>query len=237
MATLPNRAELRLKSTDKVIGYTLSLVRDDDDAAGRGGAVLQGPHPRRADGRTRAPARSAGGARRDGRGDGARDQEPAGRHRGDGRAAAAAGAGQAARCSRSSPTSSTKRRWPTPSSRRCSTSCARCGCSSIARRSPMRCTSAVTMADGKATRGDIAVDVQVPPTLPTIQGDRHQLTQVFANLLINAYEALDGRGAVTLSARLVDDGRRGRAPARRPRSRCRPWSSRSRTPARACRPT
>src|SRR5262245_34135527 len=29
LSTLPNRAELRLKSTDKVIGYTLSLVRDD----------------------------------------------------------------------------------------------------------------------------------------------------------------------------------------------------------------
>ena len=28
--SLPNRAELRLKSTDTVIGYTLSLVRDDD---------------------------------------------------------------------------------------------------------------------------------------------------------------------------------------------------------------
>src|SRR5262245_35706836 len=28
LKTLPNRAELRLKSTDTVIGYTLSLVRD-----------------------------------------------------------------------------------------------------------------------------------------------------------------------------------------------------------------
>ena len=30
LKALPNRAELRLKSTDTVIGYTLSLVRDDD---------------------------------------------------------------------------------------------------------------------------------------------------------------------------------------------------------------
>src|SRR5688572_10440437 len=29
MALLPNRAELRLKSTETVIGYTLSLVRND----------------------------------------------------------------------------------------------------------------------------------------------------------------------------------------------------------------
>jgi signal transduction histidine kinase len=40
--------------------------------------------------------------------------------------------------------------------------------------------------------------------LPPIQGDRHQLTQVFANLLINAYEALDSRGTITLSARLAN---------------------------------
>src|SRR5688500_12863391 len=31
MALLPNRAELRLKSTGKVIGYTLSLIRDEHD--------------------------------------------------------------------------------------------------------------------------------------------------------------------------------------------------------------
>src|SRR2546426_4732412 len=29
LSTLPNRAELRLKDTDRVIGYTLSQVRDD----------------------------------------------------------------------------------------------------------------------------------------------------------------------------------------------------------------
>ena len=94
LKSLPNRAELRLKSTDTVIGYTLSLVRDDDGDAGRRGAVLQGPHARRADRGARAPARSAGRGRRDGRGDGARDQEPARRHRGAGRAAAPQGAGQ-----------------------------------------------------------------------------------------------------------------------------------------------
>src|SRR3989338_6733334 len=33
VAALPNRAELRLKSTDTVIGYTLSLVRQEDGEA------------------------------------------------------------------------------------------------------------------------------------------------------------------------------------------------------------
>src|SRR3977135_2265157 len=40
LTTLPNRAELRLKELDRVVGYTLSLVRDD---GGNGiGAVMYG---------------------------------------------------------------------------------------------------------------------------------------------------------------------------------------------------
>ena len=69
--------------------------------------------------------------------------------------------------------------------------------------------NAVTMADGKAKRGSIRVDVDVPFALPKIQGDGHQLTQVFANLLINAYEALNGHGSVALTARLLDPGEEG----------------------------
>jgi PAS domain S-box-containing protein len=64
--------------------------------------------------------------------------------------------------------------------------------------------AAVTMADGKAKRGLIAVSVNMSPSLPCIEGDRHQLTQLFANLLINAYEALDGRGAINLGANLAE---------------------------------
>jgi PAS domain S-box-containing protein len=64
--------------------------------------------------------------------------------------------------------------------------------------------SAVTMADGKATRGKIDVTVRVGEALPAIHGDRYQLTQVFANLLINAYEAMNGNGAISLAARLLD---------------------------------
>ena len=76
-------------------------------------ALLQGLDARRAARGARAPARPAGRARRDGGGDRARGQEPARRHRGDGRAAQAAA--RRARPTRrpSSPTSSRKRRWPT----------------------------------------------------------------------------------------------------------------------------
>ena len=63
--------------------------------------------------------------------------------------------------------------------------------------------SAVTLADGKARRGDIEVAVDVPRELPMVGADQHQLTQVFTNLLINAFEALDGTGRIALTARLA----------------------------------
>src|SRR5688572_16633114 len=68
--------------------------------------------------------------------------------------------------------------------------------------------SAVQQADSKDRRGEIAVSVDVPATLPRIQADRHRLTQVFANLLVNAYEAMAGKGHVTIRATptSIDDG-------------------------------
>ena len=76
--------------------------------------------------------------------------------------------------------------------------------------------AAVQLADAQAHRGDIAIDVQVPPDLPRIQGDQFQLAQLFTNLLANAYEAMAGRGRVTITARTVrlDDGVDGRAAVR-----------------------
>jgi signal transduction histidine kinase len=58
----------------------------------------------------------------------------------------------------------------------------------------------VTMAESKSRRGAVTVDVRVPTDLPPIQGDRHQLSQVFTNLIINAFEALEGRGSIAISA-------------------------------------
>jgi len=49
----------------------------------------------------------------------------------------------------------------------------------------------------------VDVDVDVSDGLPLIQADEHQLTQVFTNLLINAYEALEGRGKIEIAARLA----------------------------------
>jgi signal transduction histidine kinase len=65
------------------------------------------------------------------------------------------------------------------------------------------------LADGKARRGQIEVRLDVPRDLPLVGADRHHLTQVFANLLINAYEALGGQGRVDLSARLAQTEEEG----------------------------
>jgi signal transduction histidine kinase len=67
---------------------------------------------------------------------------------------------------------------------------------------------AIQLADTKARRGGVQVSVDIPEGLPQIQADQHQLTQVFTNLLMNAYEAMEGKGLVTISASRVrpEDG-------------------------------
>jgi signal transduction histidine kinase len=59
---------------------------------------------------------------------------------------------------------------------------------------------ALQLADTKESQGAIVVDVDLPEGLPEIQADQHQLTQVFTNLLMNAYEAMEGKGRVRITA-------------------------------------
>jgi signal transduction histidine kinase len=59
---------------------------------------------------------------------------------------------------------------------------------------------AIQLADTKARRGRVQVSVVIPEGLPQIQADQHQLTQVFTNLLMNAYEAMGGSGHVSITA-------------------------------------
>jgi PAS domain S-box-containing protein len=80
--------------------------------------------------------------------------------------------------------------------------------------------SAVTLAETKVPRRAIGLQVRVDEGLPPIQGDHHQLCQLFTNLLINAFEALEGRGAVDVTARegLIEEelqGAGGDGPATR----------------------
>jgi signal transduction histidine kinase len=72
---------------------------------------------------------------------------------------------------------------------------------------------AINLADTKARRGAVNVDVQLAPGLPQIQGDQHQLMQLFTNLLINAYEAMGGTGRIVITGertRLADGSGDGR---------------------------
>lgn len=65
---------------------------------------------------------------------------------------------------------------------------------------------AVTMAESHAPRGAVEVRLDdVPGDLPPVQGDPHQLRQLFTNLLTNAFEALGGRGTVEVRAGLVTE--------------------------------
>ena len=58
---------------------------------------------------------------------------------------------------------------------------------------------AVAMAESHRDRGQIEVSISLPADLPGIQGDPHQLRQIFTNLLTNAFEAMNGTGQVNIS--------------------------------------
>jgi signal transduction histidine kinase len=59
---------------------------------------------------------------------------------------------------------------------------------------------AISLAEGHVRRGEVRVDVTLPGDLAAIQGDPYQLRQLFTNLITNAFEALSGKGAVSLTA-------------------------------------
>jgi signal transduction histidine kinase len=59
---------------------------------------------------------------------------------------------------------------------------------------------AISMSETQVHRGDVRVTVSLPADPAVIQGDPHQLRQLFTNLLTNAFEAMDGRGTITICA-------------------------------------
>ncbi len=59
---------------------------------------------------------------------------------------------------------------------------------------------AVLLAESKAPRGAVTVTMDVPNDLPMIEGDAQQLCQMFTNLIANAFEALEGKGTIAISA-------------------------------------
>ncbi len=59
---------------------------------------------------------------------------------------------------------------------------------------------AVTMAERKVERGGVNVTMNIQEQLPLIQADHHQLCQLFSNLVINGLEALGGKGTIAITA-------------------------------------
>jgi signal transduction histidine kinase len=59
---------------------------------------------------------------------------------------------------------------------------------------------ALTLAESKSPRGSVSVTLDVPAGLPPIECDHYQLCQVFTNLIANAFEALDGKGTIAITA-------------------------------------
>jgi signal transduction histidine kinase len=62
---------------------------------------------------------------------------------------------------------------------------------------------AISMSESQVHRGEVQVIVNLPVDSSAIQGDPHQLRQLFTNLLTNAFEAMGGRGVVRIAAMLL----------------------------------
>lgn len=62
---------------------------------------------------------------------------------------------------------------------------------------------AIALAESKDACGECEVRLSLPPDLPVIDGDHQQLCQIFANLLTNAFEALEGKGHVDFTVQML----------------------------------
>jgi signal transduction histidine kinase len=63
---------------------------------------------------------------------------------------------------------------------------------------------AITMAENHPQKGQIQISVGVPESLRPIQGDSHQLRQIFTNFLTNAFEAMNGTGTIAITAVAIE---------------------------------
>ena len=62
---------------------------------------------------------------------------------------------------------------------------------------------AVFRYEGPVAHEDVVLTMDLKDDLPRVPGDHTQLRQLFTNLVVNAFEALEGRGRLTISASFV----------------------------------
>jgi PAS domain S-box-containing protein len=67
--------------------------------------------------------------------------------------------------------------------------------------------SCVKIVERQAADGHIALAVNLPSELPSLRGDEMRLKQILLNLLSNAVKFTPADGRITVTARVLDDGR------------------------------
>ncbi len=66
----------------------------------------------------------------------------------------------------------------------------------------------ISMVRNQSRFYNIEFDVRFDKSIPEISIDANQIQQVFLNLLINAADAMEEKGKITVSSRLIEDGER-----------------------------
>ena len=198
---LPNRLELRLKDLDRVIGYTLSQVKDDGDAMSVIGAVMffkdltqveQREERERLRDRLASLGEMAAGIAHELKNPLAGIEVMAGllrRQVPDKKDAQSILADIISEAKLANAIVVEMLEFVRP---------VRLQVENIAIADVLH--QAVLLAESKAPRGGVTVTMDVPNGLAAIEGDEHQLCQMFTNLIANAFEALEGKGTIAITA-------------------------------------
>lgn len=64
----------------------------------------------------------------------------------------------------------------------------------------------LSMVRNQAKFYNIAFDIQLDKSIPEISADPNQIQQVFLNLLINAADAMEEKGRITIASRMIAEG-------------------------------
>lgn len=70
--------------------------------------------------------------------------------------------------------------------------------------------NALELVAYRLEKNGIALDVDLDPELPIVEGDRHQLEQVLVNLVLNAVDSMEGGGRLSIGAFREEDAVRVR---------------------------